>query len=123
MAWLETVELPATERLVLDSQLRQLARAENELVTLDRELRAMAQKESRVRLLMTLPGVDYVVAVGLLAALGDIHPRASKFDGLDNVDLRRQIPALRASFDRDDQVALKWLRELCPFAPCARLDG
>ena len=73
MAWLETVDLPATERLVLDSQLRQLARAENELVTLDRELRAMAQKEPRVRLLMTLPGVDYVVALGLLAALGEIH--------------------------------------------------
>jgi transposase len=73
MAWLETVDLPATERLVLDSQLRQLARAENELVTLDRELRAKAQKEPRVRLLMTLPGVDYVVALGLLATLGDIH--------------------------------------------------
>jgi transposase len=72
-AWLETVELPATERLVLDSELRQLATVENELVIFDRELQVRAQKEPRVRLLMTLPGVDYVVALGLLAALGDIH--------------------------------------------------
>src|SRR4029078_5047383 len=40
---------------------------------LDRELIARAQSEPRVQLLMTLPGIDYVVALGLLAALCDIH--------------------------------------------------
>jgi transposase len=73
MAWLETVELPTTQRLVLDSELRQLAKIENELAVLDRELVARAQREPRVQLLMTLPGIDYVVALGLLAALGDIN--------------------------------------------------
>jgi transposase len=42
IAWLEKVALPITERLVLDSELRQLARAEGELrmLVLDRELMA-----------------------------------------------------------------------------------
>jgi transposase len=72
MAWLEQLELPTTERLVLDSELRQLAGVEHELGLLDERLVAFAAGEPRVRLLMTLPGVNYVVAIGLLAALGDI---------------------------------------------------
>ena len=38
----------------------------------DRRLAEIARGEPRVRLLMTLPGVSYVVALGLLAALGDV---------------------------------------------------
>lgn len=72
MAWLETVELPTTQRMVLDSELRLLARIEIELKVLDRELLTKAQREPRVQLLMTLPGLDYVAALGLLAALGDV---------------------------------------------------
>lgn len=37
------------------------------------QLIAIAGDEPRVRLLMTLPGVSYVVAIGLLTALGDIR--------------------------------------------------
>ncbi|MBW3597811.1 MAG: IS110 family transposase [Planctomycetes bacterium] len=73
MAWLRQVETPPTERLVLDSELRQLAAVESELTSLDEQLIAIAGNEPRVRLLMTLPGVSHVVAIGLLAALGDIH--------------------------------------------------
>lgn len=70
--WLREVALPAHERLVLDSELRQLEAIENEVTRADRELAGIAQQEPRVRLLMTLPGVNYVVALGLLAALGDV---------------------------------------------------
>jgi transposase len=72
LAWLKAVELPAHERVVVDSQLRQLAAVEQELAKLDESLAALARSEPRVPLLMTLPGVNYVVAIGLLAALGDI---------------------------------------------------
>ena len=73
MAWLRQVELPATEQLIRDSELRQLEGVEKELASLDERLIAIAVDEPRVRLLMTLPGVSHVVAIGLLAALGDIH--------------------------------------------------
>lgn len=72
LAWLKEVELPAHERTVVDSQLRQLAAVEQELTTLDESLATLARNEPRVPLLMTIPGVNYVVAIGLLAALGDI---------------------------------------------------
>jgi transposase len=72
LAWLREVELPAHERLVLDSELRQLGAVEGEVERADQELAGIARQEPRVRLLMTLPGVNYVVALGLLAALGDV---------------------------------------------------
>lgn len=71
-AWLQTLELSATDRLMLDSELRQLDSVDQELLRLDRELVRIACDEPRVKLLMTLPGVNYVVALGLLAALGDV---------------------------------------------------
>lgn len=72
LAWLKGLDLPAGERLVLDSELRQLATVEQEVDQLDEQLTEIARQEPRVRLLMTLPGVSYVVALGLLAALGDV---------------------------------------------------
>lgn len=70
--WLSELELTRTDRLMLDSQLRQLQQADEELEVVDRELVEIARNEPRVQLLMTLPGVSHVVAIGLLAALGDI---------------------------------------------------
>ena len=72
MAWLKALELPAHARLLRDSELRQLATIDAELAEVDKELSAVARAETRVQLLMTIPGVNYVVALGLLSALGDI---------------------------------------------------
>jgi hypothetical protein len=58
--------------LVLESELRQLDQVEHELKGLDLVLAGVAAQNDRVRLLMTLPGVSYVVALGLLAALGQV---------------------------------------------------
>lgn len=72
LAWLKALELPAHERLILDSQLRQLKTIAEELEALDQCLQDAARLEPQVPLLMTIPGANYVVALGLLAALGDI---------------------------------------------------
>lgn len=71
-AWLQMVDLDAEGRLQLDSDLRLLQGIEAELVALDRVLAPKAYADERVKLLMTLPGVDYTVAQTVLAALGDI---------------------------------------------------
>jgi transposase len=73
LAWLKSLDLAPVDRLILDSELRQLQQVELELAVLDRELVEIARQEPQVKLLMTLPGVNYVVALGLIAALGDIH--------------------------------------------------
>ncbi len=72
MKWLKSVELPASDRFVVDSELRQLDSCEQEIAAIDSQLLSFAADEPQVRLLMTLPGVSYVVAIGLLAAFGDI---------------------------------------------------
>ncbi|XXT23291.1 IS110 family transposase [Sorangium sp. So ce429] len=72
-AWLEALELDGAGRVALDSELRLLGQVESELAHLDEALAIEGYDEPRVRLLMTLPGVDVAVAQTLLAALGDIH--------------------------------------------------
>ena len=69
-AWLEKQELPARARTLIDSDLRLLSAGEAELATLDLTLIQEAHAEPQVRLLMTLPGVDYTVALALIAVLG-----------------------------------------------------
>ncbi|HZU36985.1 MAG TPA: hypothetical protein VFA18_13785, partial [Gemmataceae bacterium] len=61
-AWLHSVSLDEDGRAAVDSDLRLLAQIETELAGLDTLLAPRAYAEPRVRLLMTLPGVDYTVA-------------------------------------------------------------
>ena len=84
---LRGMDLPKTERALIDSDLRLLAQVEAEVATLDQELVQHAYADARVKLLMTLPGVDYTVAQTLLAALGDLSrfpdaDRAASYLGL-----------------------------------------
>jgi transposase len=72
IAWLRSLDLPADDRLIVDARLRQLEAVEAELRELDGRFRLIADREPRVKLLMTLPGVSHASAVALLAALGDV---------------------------------------------------
>lgn len=71
-AWLECVELDPDGRAALESDLRLLAGLEHEIELLDTTLIQVAAPDPRVRLLITLPGVDVTCAQTLLSALGDI---------------------------------------------------
>ncbi len=53
---------------------------DKEIETLERALQEEAWKDARVRLLMTIPGVDYCTALTLIAALGDL----SRFEDGDH---------------------------------------
>jgi transposase len=86
-AWLKALELSPHDRLLRDSELRQLDAVDAELVAVDTQLIAITATYKEVQLLMTIPGVNYVVALGLLAALGDIGrfrdgDRAASYLGL-----------------------------------------
>jgi transposase len=72
LTWLRHLELDEEGRLLLDSDLRLLEAIAAELAVLDSLLAKKAHAQPRVKLLMTLPGVDVTVALGVLAALGDI---------------------------------------------------
>lgn len=72
LQWLRETQLPEQARRFVDSDLRLLEGLEKEIALLDEELARAAHKNAQAKLLMTLPGVDYTVAMTLLAALGDI---------------------------------------------------
>ena len=73
MTWLKQVPLNPQVRDYIDSDLRILNSLEREIEKLDKQITAAAWKCDQAKLLLTLPGVDYPVAMTLLAALGDIH--------------------------------------------------
>jgi transposase len=70
--WLKSAPLTLQARAFVDSDLRLLESLDGEIAILDKELARQAWQDEQVKLLLTLPGVDYHVAMTLLAALGDI---------------------------------------------------
>jgi transposase len=71
-SWLAGVVLEPGERFMLDNALRLLDATEVSLAAVDAELVKRASVDEKVRLLMTIPGIGVTVAVGLVAAIGDI---------------------------------------------------
>jgi hypothetical protein len=70
--WLAELELPVEERETLDSCLRQIAFLDSEIAEVDRLIARAALGSAQVKRLMTVPGVNMIVAATLLAAIGDI---------------------------------------------------
>jgi transposase len=75
--WLGTLPLERDEMLAVRRYLADLDQRAADLAVLDRVLAEHALRDERVRRLMTLSGVHVTVAMGLLAAIGDITRFAS----------------------------------------------
>jgi transposase len=71
-AWLLAQILPDDEVAAIDPHLREYDRLTEDLRVLERELARDALGSVETKRLMTIPGIDMVVAVGLLAAIGPI---------------------------------------------------
>jgi transposase len=71
--WLSQQQLPADERSSVAALLRQLDFHADELAVVTKELAIEALDDPIVRRLMTIPGVDAVGAISILAAVGDFH--------------------------------------------------
>jgi transposase len=72
-AWLAELELPIEERETLDSGLRQIDFLDEEVALVERTVAHDALNWPDARRLMTVPGVNLIVAVTFLATIGDIH--------------------------------------------------
>jgi transposase len=75
--WLREVELPVEERETVDGCLRQIDFLDAEVAELERAIAKDALTTPEIRRLMTVPGVNVIVAATFLAAVGDI----SRFPG------------------------------------------
>jgi len=72
-AWLQRQPLPSDEVLAIERHVRELDRLGEDLEVLDREIAQDALGDPAVKRLMTITGVNLTVAVGLIAAIGDIR--------------------------------------------------
>lgn len=78
--WLSQQDLPPDERRSVEALMRQLDFHGEELQVVDRELALEAIDDPVVARLMTIPGVDVMVALSIVAAVGDFSrfPSADK---------------------------------------------
>lgn len=79
--WLSRQVLPADERSSVAALLRQLDFHGTELALVDKELAVQALTDPMVARLMTIPGVDAIAALSIVAAVGDF----SRFHDADKL--------------------------------------
>jgi transposase len=79
--WLSRQELPVDERATVSALLRQLDFHAGELAIVDKELAVEALADPMVARLMTIPGVDAIAAIAIVAAVGDF----TRFDDPDKL--------------------------------------
>jgi transposase len=72
-AWLAEQQLAVCERETVDSAVRQVAFLDSEIAGVERLIAAEALSWPEVKRLMTVPGVNVIVAATFMAAVGDIR--------------------------------------------------
>ena len=71
--WLSGQAVPDDERAAIERHLRELDRLGEDLAVLDREIAQAAIDDAAVKRLITITGVNLIVAAGLVAAIGDVR--------------------------------------------------
>jgi transposase len=71
--WLAAQDLPADEHEAVAACLRQIEFLDSEIALVDRALAEQVLASAEMRRLLTLPGVNFVTAAALMAAIGDIR--------------------------------------------------
>jgi transposase len=71
--WLAELELPEEERETVDSAMRQVEFLDAEIAAVERLIANAALRSPETKRLMTVPGVNVIVAATFLAAVGDIR--------------------------------------------------
>src|SRR6266540_3355794 len=71
--WLAAQDLPADEQETIAACLRQIEFLDGEVELVERALAEQVLASAQMRRLLTLPGVNFVTAAALLAAVGDIR--------------------------------------------------
>jgi transposase len=71
--WLSRQVVPEDERAAIDRHLRELDRLGEDLSVLDREIAQATVDDPAIKRLLTITGVNLIVAAGLVAAIGDVR--------------------------------------------------
>jgi transposase len=80
MEWLRNLQLQSTEKTILNSNLELLEALNSQIQKISLEIASIAVNKDDVKLLMTLPGIDYYAAMVIANEIGDVtrFPEANK---------------------------------------------
>jgi transposase len=126
LAWLQSVELPATERQLLNSELELLEVLRLRIAESDVLVKQLAQGDSRVEWIRTIPGFGAFFSVLVVQEIGDVH----RFAGPEKLHAYTGlVPSVYASggkvfHGRLTKQGNKWLRWALieAVAPAVRSD-
>lgn len=79
LEWLRNVELTAVDRLLLDANLQILATLDKQIELVTDQVAKHSAEDSRVKLLMTIPGIDYYTALVIVSEIVDVNRFASQW--------------------------------------------
>jgi transposase len=71
--WLRELQLPAEESETVSAAMRQIEFFDSEISEIERLIAGAAVESAEIRRLMSVPGVNVIVAASFMAAIGDIH--------------------------------------------------
>ena len=91
-AWLDAQPLPEDQKRTIARHLGELDRIGAELAELDKALAKQALGDDRVRRMMTIGGVNAVVAMSVLAAIGEITRFSSAEKLVSYLGLNPRVP-------------------------------
>ena len=102
--WLQEQEFPIPERETIDAAMRQFEFLDSEIAAVEALIAAEALSWPEVKRLMTVPGVNVIVAATFMAAIGDIRrfPDRRKLTGYLGLDPRVRQSGARAREPRPD---------------------
>jgi transposase len=89
--WLGRQMLPDDERAAIERHLRELDRLGEDLNALDRDVAQAVMDDPAVKRLLTITGVNLIVAAGLVAAIGDVRRFASSEKLVSYVGLNPRV--------------------------------
>lgn len=114
MKFLKSQKLSSPYKEILDSYIRQLGHLKTEIELAEEKLRAIAKKNKRAKLLLSITGINYYSALTILAEIGDINrfPTEKKlysYAGL--VPLRRQSgnTKIQGHITKKGSSILRWI--------------
>jgi hypothetical protein len=88
--WLSDLDLPLEERETVDAAMRQVEFLDREIAAVEALIAAEALSWPEIKRLMTVPGVNVIVAATFIAAVGDVRrfPDRRKLTGYLGLDPR-----------------------------------
>ena len=93
--WLSKQILPEDERLAVERHLREFDRLGEDLAVIERDLARSALADENVARLMAIPGLDMVVALAVIAAIGDINRFGDAREARELSRSQSERPAIR----------------------------